>query len=119
MSLFGKIYHEITFDELEAEEGQGPGLAHLNEALFKRFLGIAQFQGTKIHHIICGKEAAQMLACLPDGKMQLKEEPFYLMGYHGIVPYYVDTSLGRLDILVVCKKGIEKISIKDYWNKKA
>lgn len=101
-----KIYHEISVADL------GNTLAEINDGLYKLYIQIATFAGHKILGLICGKESAKILVNLPGSQLNLQELEFYKMGYHGITPIYVDASLGDCDILVVCKKAIEKIRLK-------
>lgn len=105
-----KILHEVRLSELNPENRT---LSEHNEELFKLFLQIALLNGHKIQGLVCGQETAKMLQNLPGSGKELKEDSFYKMGYHGIIPMYVDTSLGDADILVICKKGIEKIRVLD------
>ncbi len=105
------IYHERTLAELEPFNDS---VGEINEALFRFYMGVALVNGHKMLALIAGKNVAEIIANLSGSQKELKDEPFYKMGYHGIIPIFVDASLGVNDILIVCKKGIEKLRITDH-----
>jgi len=101
-----QIYHEVNVADL------GDTLSEINESLFKMYIQIATFAGHKIMGLISGPELAKLLVNLPgDSQKELKDHPFYKMGHHGVIPIFVDASLGENDVIVVCKGGIEKIRV--------
>lgn len=104
-----KIFHEFTLTELPNLRDQT--VPEFNDALYRLYLEIAKFNGHKIVSLIAGQGAAELLVNLPGDQKSLKNEEFYKMGFHGVLPIYVDTNLGRGDILVVCKYGTEKIRV--------
>jgi hypothetical protein len=105
-----KIFHEFNLNELPDLRNQT--VPEYNDALYKLYLEIAKFNGGKLVCLIAGPGADELLVNLSGNQKELKDEEFYKMGNHGAVPIFVDKSLGRGDILVVCKYGTEKIRVQ-------
>lgn len=111
-----KVFHEFnSLQELPyIEDGSTATIPEYNDALFRLYLEISKFNGGKVVSVIAGPGVAEMIVLMPSGQKELKDEEFYKMGYHGTLPIFVDKSLGKGDILVVCKYGTEKIRVKGF-----